>query len=255
MLYQKPEQILRELGISEPPEIEIETIAQHCGATIVYESLTGCEARIIGVGDRAIITVNSNSAVERQRFSGGHELGHWMWDRGDLRLVACSDQAIERWSGNEKEIQANEFSASLLLPDFMFRPRAKDLPVTFSTVRKLSSVFRTSFTATAFKIVDIGMYPAALVCFSKSGRKWFRLGPDIPKWLFPTQELNKLSVAYELLEGGQITAEPTEMYSNIWFAHPSGRSHTLIEDSRMISQDTVLSLLWWKDQSQIVQIS
>ena len=47
--------LLKELGISEPEEIDIEAIAQYCGATVTYGRLTGSEARIIGVDDRAIV--------------------------------------------------------------------------------------------------------------------------------------------------------------------------------------------------------
>jgi len=77
-----PDELLEELGIKEPSQLKIEAIAFHCQAIILYEPLTGCEANIVGKGDRAIITVNSNAIPTRQRFSAGHELGHWMKDRG-----------------------------------------------------------------------------------------------------------------------------------------------------------------------------
>ena len=64
-----------ELGITCPSEIDIEAIAYYKDVVVKNEILTGCEARIIGIGDRAIITVNSHSNIERQRFSIGHELG------------------------------------------------------------------------------------------------------------------------------------------------------------------------------------
>ena len=56
-----PEQILSLLGITEPEDLDIEAIAYACGATIVRQPLTGCEANIIGYGDKAIITVNNQS--------------------------------------------------------------------------------------------------------------------------------------------------------------------------------------------------
>ena len=87
------DQLIEELGIAEPNEIDIEAIAQYCGATIVYESLKGCEARILGTDTRAIITVNSDSPRARQRFSGGHELGHWMRDRGKAAF-ACTESVV-----------------------------------------------------------------------------------------------------------------------------------------------------------------
>ena len=55
---QTPSEILAELGIREPEDLDIEAIAQHCGATIQYKPLAGCEARIMGLDDAAIITIN-----------------------------------------------------------------------------------------------------------------------------------------------------------------------------------------------------
>ena len=82
--------LLEDLGITEPDELDLAVIAQHCRATILYKPLEGCAARIAGNEDRAIITVDSNSPRERQRFSAGHELGHWMFDRGKVSLFPAT---------------------------------------------------------------------------------------------------------------------------------------------------------------------
>src|SRR5437867_9520652 len=91
--FKRAETILEELGIENPEDIDVEAIAQYCGATVVYEDLGGCEARILGYGDRAIIAVNESSPRVRQRFSVGHELGHWMNDRGRASF-ACEGTAF-----------------------------------------------------------------------------------------------------------------------------------------------------------------
>ena len=59
--FRSPDALLQDLGITEPEELDIRAIAQHCGATIVYKRLEGCAARITGTEDRAIITLDSNS--------------------------------------------------------------------------------------------------------------------------------------------------------------------------------------------------
>ncbi len=60
-IIQKPEQILADLGIREPEDLDIEAIAEYCGATIRYKPLYGCEARLVGYRERALITINANS--------------------------------------------------------------------------------------------------------------------------------------------------------------------------------------------------
>ena len=74
-LLSRPEMLLAHLGIESPGDIDIEAIAQFCQATVEYAPLDGCEARILGYGDRAIITVNSNGTNRgRQRFGVPCEL-------------------------------------------------------------------------------------------------------------------------------------------------------------------------------------
>src|SRR4051812_29362889 len=115
----RPNELLHELGITEPEEIELEVIAQYVGATVVAEPLTGAEAQLVGSGDKAIITVNANSSLPRQRFSAGHELGHWMHDRGRPQF-SCGDGAQNaRFLGSDPESLANRYATELLLPDYM----------------------------------------------------------------------------------------------------------------------------------------
>src|SRR5690606_21936818 len=95
--YRSPGKLLEELGIENTEEIDIEAIAQHCDATIVYERLHGCAARIIGGAQQAIIAVDSESSRQRQRFSAGHELGHWMNDRGKAGFACTETMFAQEW--------------------------------------------------------------------------------------------------------------------------------------------------------------
>lgn len=47
---QTPSEIPAKPEVRDPEDLDIETIAQHCGATIRYKPLSGCEARIMGLG-------------------------------------------------------------------------------------------------------------------------------------------------------------------------------------------------------------
>jgi len=158
-----PDELLEELGIKEPSQLKIEAIAFHCQAIILYEPLTGCEANIVGKGDRAIITVNSNAIPTRQRFSAGHELGHWMKDRGQSAF-GCTDRQIEsEWTANNPETRANQFASDLLLPPKLFVPLAKGRPITVETVRDLGQAFQMSLTATGIKLVAAEDFDLLLV--------------------------------------------------------------------------------------------
>src|SRR2546428_330054 len=139
--YKSPSSLLSELGITEPSDIKVEPIAQYCGATILYEPLEGCEARIIGYGDRAIITVNSASPLGRRRFSAAHELGHWMRDRGSVAFACDAPVLISEWGDENPEVRANRYAVDLLLPQSMVRPRVKAQAIALDTARGLAKNF------------------------------------------------------------------------------------------------------------------
>lgn len=250
-----PDTILEELGIREPEDIKIEAIAEYRGATILYEPLEGTEARILGYGDRAIITVNSAAPLGRRRFSGAHELGHWMCDRGRIAF-ACTDRAFTReWADDNPERRANQYAAELLLPKKMFSARAKNREMTFATVRDLAQQFRTSLTATAIRLVEFGSYPAMLVASDRAKRRWFRRGPDVPELLWPPEVPGPKTIAWELLTGKSVAQGPVDVCADGWFSHREAHRYAVREDSLFVTDDLVLSLLWWRDERQLVDLS
>ncbi len=249
----KPDAILSELGISEPAEIHIEAVAAYCGATIIYEPLDGCEAQILGHGNRAIITVNSDSSRPRQRFSAAHELGHWMFDRGRIAFACSEDSFLQGWDAHNPERRANKYAAELLLPTRMLILRAKTQPITFETVRKLARVFETSLTATAIRLVELGEHPAMVVCSDNNGRKWFTASPIVPSALWPSRKPGRGSIAARLL-AGEKGLEPQLVDSSEWVTHADSYRYCIYEDSLLFQSGIVLSLLWWKDESQLIDL-
>lgn len=253
-LVRSPEKLLQYLGVAEPKDIDLEAIAQFCGATVLYESLQGAEARILGAGDRAIITVNNTSRRGRQRFSIGHELGHWVWDRGKAAFACNSGEFTKRWSGVDRESVANKYAAELLLPRYLFRPLVNKKSVTFQTVKELATTFETSLTATAIRLVQNASYQAMVICTSAAGREWFIPGPDLERKIWPRRDLSRDTVAYQLLHTDMESPGPTDLDADAWIDHSDAHEYVVKEDSVRITADMVLSLLWWKNESQVMDL-
>jgi Zn-dependent peptidase ImmA (M78 family) len=252
--YRSPFEVLNELGITEPQDIDIEAIAEDCGATIRYRPLSGCAARIMGYRDRAIITIDENTPRPRQRFSAGHELGHWMRDRGQVTFQCKSENFVREWSAENPESRANRFASDLLLPAKMFRMRLHGLPVTFDAVRQLAGVFCTSITATAIRLVEYGELPAILVCNGSRNRDWFVASSDVRNKIFLESRPGKGSIAAALLRSDRSDMVSREVRSDVWFNHRNAANHWVHEDSIPVSDGSVLSLLWWKDETQLIEI-
>lgn len=247
----EPEVLLASLGIRQPRDIDVEVIAQYCGATVVYEHLTACEARVLGLGNRAIITVNSTNSNEgRRRFSVVHELAHWVHDRGKL-AASCTASTIRNSWGTDQEARANEYASDLLLPMSMFVPRVKGRDITFNTVDVLRDEFNTSMTATAIRIVRHGPSPSMLICSSNRGREWFVASSEIERRLWPRKDVGENTAAYDLLRGAAAPDRPQDVDADEWIDREDADEYVVREHSRKISDGRVLTLLWWKDQRQI----
>ena len=248
------DKIIKELGISEPSDIDIEAIAQYCGATIVYERLTGCEARIVGNAERAIITVNAEARRGRQRFSAAHELGHWMRDRNQVGFSCTNASFRSQWGTVNPERGANEFAADLLLPQTVFGRYAYASPVTLQAVRELAWKFDTSLAATAIRLVQHGSFPAMVIYITQGVRKWFVAGPDVPSVLWPKESPSRMTVAWDLIHEGSKECGPTTVQADGWLTHREAENYELIEDSVRFRDGSILTLLWWKNEKQIIDL-
>lgn len=173
-------------GITRPDEIDLEAIADDQGLVVRRRALTGSDARLVAVNKRGIITVNSGTHPKRQRFSIGHELGHWFRDRQTEGMTACSknDVAPSNQKAKTSEAEANVFSADLILPPYLVRPMMGLRPVTVDLVVDLSQAFDASIPATAIRAVRLATRPAAVVVHSATGRKWWFENLAWPKFDF-----------------------------------------------------------------------
>jgi Zn-dependent peptidase ImmA (M78 family) len=109
------------------------------GAEVRYRPLDGCEAQIVGCGDRAIIAVNNRGSPRRRRFSLGHEIGHWCHHWG--RCLVYRGDEINRGGDNRPlmEKTADRYAANLLVPPYLLRPvLAQQKRLTFQTVSEVA---------------------------------------------------------------------------------------------------------------------
>jgi hypothetical protein len=249
--YRPAIDLLKELGITEPGEIDIEAIAQYCDATVTYGTLSGSEARIVGADESAIITVNRSGSRGRERFSAAHELAHWLRDAGEVALLCNPHRAFDESGGVNRESRANDYAADLLMPRFMFSPHSEGRSMTLASASELSEVFTTSLTSTAIRLIQVGSFPAVVVASDAARIRWFRRGPDVPESLWPRLPGRK-TFAHDLVKG-QSDAGSGDVYVDEWFSGADER-HSIHEDSRRVTDDVVLSILWWTNEEPLKAI-
>jgi Zn-dependent peptidase ImmA (M78 family) len=254
-VYKSPSKILDELGITEPCEIQIEAIAQYCGALVLYERLEGCAARILGNGSEAIITVDDRTPLERRRFSAAHELGHWMRDRDKIRF-SCTEQAMQsEWGPFNAEHGANQYAADLLLPESMLVRAAKNKPLTLDSAAELGGIFRTSLTATAISLLRYGSFPGMLIYIENGKRKWFIRGEGVPECLWPHQFPLAATYAADLINSERQMSSPAAIQADGWINHPRSQWYEVVEHSVRVSSNGILTILWWKNEKQLLDLN
>lgn len=160
---------------------------------------------------------------------------------------------VGEWSAINAERGANDYAAELLMPPAMFQKAARDMPITFDTVRDLASMFQTSLTATAIRLVRLGSFPAMLVYLEDGKRKWFIPGDDVPKELWPLEVPRLATTAADLLHG-RPEDKATAIQADGWIDHPRSKWYEVVEHSIKIYPGVILTLLWWKNEKQLLDL-
>lgn len=243
----RAEGLLQSLGIDEPKDIDLEAIAWHVGAKIKVRPLVNCEARIIGLDDRAIISVNAASPPERRRFSIGHELGHWAHHRGQCAVCRAADIGNYRNEQATKERAADAYAADLLMPWYLFKPAVRlHKRLDINAVRAVAALFSASLTATLIRMIDSDQFPCSMiVTHRRSGKPWVTRAPSMQRRWFAREDLDSGSFAFTMMYGNETRTEgfPRKIGADAWFDHHSAAEFEITEQSFKLPTGDVVTIL------------
>ena len=249
-----PEQILSDLDISEPAQIDLVRIARSLGAKIKDRRLDGCEARIVGEGDRAIISIDDRVSPHRRRFSIGHELGHWMCHRG--QCLACPKESIGQGpaNGNAAEKMADRFAAQLLMPSAMVKKYSKEINgLSLSMINHIAKTFDVSRSAAALRLVEMDIEPCILLKHKKSGSlPWRVVSKSVDKRWYPRLRVDSSSYAYEILHRKAADQEEAVLSSaEDWFDQDDAHQYEVLEQSFRSVDGEVFTLIKLVDEGMM----
>jgi hypothetical protein len=83
---------------------------------------------------------------------------------------------------------------------------------------------------------------------------WFGSNGEVKRKIWLEERPGKGSIAEAILRGERTDSSPREVRSDAWFNDRNAANHWVHEDSLLTSDGSVLSLLWWKDESQLIEI-
>lgn len=246
------EELLTELGISDPADIELTAIARCVGVEVQHRRLKNCEAQIIGFKDRAVVYVSPDASPHRIRFSTGHELGHWHHHRGQSFVCRSSDigKPFDEKS-RDAERQADVYSGDLILPPFMFGPALeRQGEVALDCIINLASQFNASVTATAIRTMRMTRQPLIVVAHNLFGRNWH--WPSIAaSGMRVRDDIDTRSSAFVTLASGSKGSPQRKEPAHFWFDRKHIEQFDVKVQSFRTVEGEVLTLLRVLDQRMI----
>lgn len=241
----RAEGLIARYGIRDAQDLDIEAIAFDADMEVEYRPLAGCEATLVGVGNHAIATVSPSPVRGRERFSIGHELGHWLLHRGRSFRCRVDDPDQNLASDRTLEQQADRFAAHVLMPALLFQPAVKALGHPgFRQLDDLAGHFETSLLATCIRLADIDTLPVILACYTSQRRRWFKAAAHVPRRWWLRNQLDEDSFAYDLLSEGGTSAAGRKQPAEVWFENDDADDYEVIEHCIPYQSGEVLVLLY-----------
>jgi Zn-dependent peptidase ImmA (M78 family) len=154
-------QILKKYNVKKIP-VDLYKIAKGLKINITKESfsenISGVFIRKETEDDKLSIGVNKNHHEHRQRFTVGHEIGHYLLHSGAILHYDREEEERQLYFRAEDvlsldEIEANQFSAALLMPeDHLTKDFAK-----IRSIKRLAKKYNVSKTAMEYRLVNLGL--------------------------------------------------------------------------------------------------
>ena len=146
--------------------IDISNIIKEENIDVEYRNLSDeLSGLLIIQGNSKLIGVEKTHHSVRQRFTLAHELGHFVL-HNEVSSVFVDVQLFKRksegYSSREErmEQEANDFAASILMPDYFVRREVEKLNRDLhddDTVYKLADIFKVSSAAMTYRLINLGL--------------------------------------------------------------------------------------------------
>ena len=251
----KPEEyaikLIDDYCIKSPKNLNVEDIAAAENLFIKETPLNNFLGMINYKENYGLITINSNIKDPGQRkFTITHEMGHYFIERNKpewLRGCKAEDLASYK-SVKRNEENANIFAAELLMPRPWFNDFIIKRDINFELIKEIANHFSVSLSAAAYRYVNIGRYPTAVI-FSKNGVvQWSAFHDYFPfKFIPKGYKVRKDSAAFDFFAGKTMQTCHDLIPAKVWFAEDlKCRATTYLYEQNvaMPSYNAVLTLLW-----------
>jgi len=241
--------------VSASGKADVLEVARVLKLKVKEEQLRGCDGvlvRPLGL-NRGIIAVRRDMrSPGRKRFTIAHEIGHFVLHGYDDHGSICKEKDIEGWAkaGSDKEKQADDFAAELLIPTAAVAPHLTSTTPSLGVVEKIADDCGASLSASAWRYCDLTSEQCAIIWSENQEIVWSKSSPEFPFFLKKGRRVAPESFAYNCFKGESVPSYPELVTAEAWID-----SLNLIPQSRIYEQSralpsygSVLTLIWIKER-------
>jgi Zn-dependent peptidase ImmA (M78 family) len=164
----KAKELIQRFSIAGPP-VPVADIAKKLGLDVIgYDLGDGVSGSLVIEKGKGFIGYNPSHSRKRQRFTIGHELGHYVLHYSANNLFVDKDFLVKYRGNNSythkeliQEQQANAFSAALLMPEeFILDELKKQSTLKLSEIElieTLAKLFDVSVPAMTYRLNNLNL--------------------------------------------------------------------------------------------------
>jgi len=230
-------------------------VVREIGLEVIYqlaESYEGALLRIKGI-PRGYVVINARIREEsRRRFTLAHEIGHFLLPWQQELSSPCAKEKIESWDDDlyRPELEANQFAAEILMPRESIGPYLRVEP-TMGSVESIADTCGTSLTASAFRLVMLTSYRAAVVWSQGNRARWYKPSEDFVRWVRKGR-LSADTFAADCFKGRSVPSGLEPVPAGAWLFEKGLRDDAKIWEHSvpLPNYDAVISLLVMREPAE-----
>lgn len=246
-------ELVTALELSAP--INPENVAKRLGLGVEYCDSSGFEGALVCSKETRAGTILVKKSIRedgRRKFTIAHEIGHYVLPHHGAEGSVCGSKDVESWDRSlpDEESEANDFAGELLIPRSLIEPPLVGSKPTLHLIREISRVFDTSLTASAFRIVGLTSFRAAIVWSTNGVIRWFKASEEFMAFVSVKDPVAEGTYAYDCFRGARVPDDLKSVRADLWLAESSRNPEYVQEHSIWLpSYDSVLTLLYIEESA------
>ncbi len=158
-------EVLLRYGIAAPEDIDLEAVCWGENLLATEGPIASADAWLVTSGEYGLARVRTDIPyVGQKRFALAHELGHWLLHEANGQTWYDNDQTLNDYKRDPREIEANGFASSLLVPMPMLQVLFGDAaPLSLALSLQIAETFNVGPIVSARRMVAMENVNALLL--------------------------------------------------------------------------------------------